>query len=356
MSDSDSGARATPVPATYAAAGVDIAAGDEAVDRIKRVVASTSRPEVLGRIGGFGGAFSFDTARYERPVLVASTDGVGTKAAVAHAAARYDTIGIDLVAMCVDDIVCVGAEPLFLLDYVVTAKLVPEQMEALVSGVAEGCRRAGCALLGGEMAEHPGSMGPGAFDLAGFAVGVVERQRMLGPEHVRAGDALVALWSPGLRSNGYTLARHVLLERAGRSLADPAYEGASQTLADELLRPSVIYAPAVLAATAVAEVHSIAHITGGGISQNLARAIPSDCDAVVERSGIDVPRIFGEIERLGDVERSEMERVFNLGIGMILVLDAGSVPVAIAALEAAGCRAFPTGRVTEGTGRARVEE
>ena len=341
-------------PATYAAAGVDIAAGEEAVERIRRAVASTTRPEVLGQIGGFGGAFSFDPARYAHPVLVASTDGVGTKAAVAHAASRYDTIGIDLVAMCVDDIVCVGAEPLFLLDYVVTGKLVPEQMEALVCGVAEGCRRAGCALLGGEMAEHAGAMGPGegAFDLAGFAVGAVDRDHMLGPERVSAGDVLVAVGSPGLRSTGYSLARHVLLERAGRSLDDPAYDGADHTLADELLRPSVVYAPAVLAAAKAAEVHAAAHITGGGISQNLARAIPSGCDAVVDRSGIEVPRVFGEIQRLGDVDPAEMERVFNLGIGMILVVERESVAEVIAAAEASGCEAVPAGHVVEGTGRA----
>jgi len=354
VSESDAGAQRPPAPATYAASGVDIAAGDEAVRRIKVAVASTSRPEVLGGIGGFGGAFSFDPTRYENPVLVSSTDGVGTKASVAHAAARYDTIGIDLVAMCVDDIVCVGAEPLFLLDYVVTGKLVPEQMEALVSGVAEGCRQAGCALLGGEMAEHAGSMGPGAFDLAGFAVGAVDRASMLGPERVVAGDALVALFSPGLRSNGYTLARHVLLERAGLSLDDPAYEGAGHSLADELLRPSVIYAPAVLTAAKVAEVHAAAHVTGGGLLQNLTRVLPPDCDAVVDRSGIEVPPIFSEVQRLGDVDPSEMERVFNLGIGMMLVVEPGSVPEAIAALESAGCLAAQAGRVTEGSGRAHL--
>ena len=267
---------------TYAGAGVDIAAGDSAVARIGALVASTARPEVLGGIGGFGGSFAFDPARFRQPVLVSSTDGVGTKSYVASAAARYDTIGIDLVAMCVDDIVCVGAEPLFLLDYITTGKLDPDQMEQLVSGVAAGCRAAGAALLGGEMAEHPGALPPGEFDLAGFTVGVVERDAMLGPDRVAVGDVLVGLVSPGLRCNGYTLARHVLLERAGLGLEDPAWAGASHTLADELLKPSVVYAPAVRAALAApgshatlgGTVHAAAHITGGGIPGNLERVLP----------------------------------------------------------------------------------
>jgi phosphoribosylformylglycinamidine cyclo-ligase len=334
---------------------VDIAAGEAAVERIKEVVASTARPEVLGRIGGFAGAFAFDPARYDRPVLVASTDGVGTKALVAQAAGRYDTIGVDLVAALVDDLVCVGAEPLFLLDYVATAKLDPEQMEQLVAGVAHGCREAGCALLGGEMAEHAGATGPGGFDLAGFAVGAVDQDSMLGPDRVAAGDVLIGLASSGLRTNGYTLARHVLFERAGRSLGDRAYEGAKHSLGDELLRPSVIYAPAVLAALSVAEVHAAAHVTGGGISQNLARALPATCDAVVQRSGFDTPRIFSEIQRLGDVDDDEMARVFNLGIGMLLLVSPGSVDEALGAVKGAGCRASVAGRVVEGAGRVQLE-
>jgi phosphoribosylformylglycinamidine cyclo-ligase len=344
-----------PGRTTYASAGVDIAAGGEAVDRIRAAVASTSRPEVIGGIGGFGGAFAFPSERFAEPVLVSSTDGVGTKALVAHAAARYDTIGIDLVAMCVDDLVCVGAEPLFLLDYVVVPKLVPEQMEQLVGGVAEGCRQAGCALLGGEMAEHPSSMDEGAFDLAGFAVGVVERDSMLGPERVREGDALVGLLSPGLRSNGYTLARHVLLERAGLALDAPAYPGHSRSLADELLLPSVIYAPAVLEAVAAGYVHAAAHITGGGIVHNLARAMPEDCDAVVERSSVAVPRIFEEISRLGDVDEEEMARVFNLGLGMVLVVAEESAGACAAAIERKGRSAAVVGQVVKGVGSVRME-
>lgn len=343
-------------PATYAGAGVDIAAGDRAVDRIRRLVASTARPEVLGGIGGFGGCFAFDPTRYARPVLVSSTDGVGTKAAVAYATGRYDTIGVDLVAMCVDDLVCLGAEPLFLLDYVVTGKLDPDQMEQIVAGVADGCRQAGCALLGGEMAEHPGAMPPGEFDLAGFAVGVVERDDMLGPERVTVGDTLIGLPSPGLRSNGYTLARHVLLERAGLHLDDPAWPGATTTVADELLRPSVVYAPAVLAAGVAAEVHAAAHVTGGGLPGNVARVLPSGCDAAIDRDSFEIPPIFGEIQRLGAVTDHEMARVFNLGVGMVLVVADGAVDDALAAVAGAGQRGRVIGRVVPGTGRVRLGE
>ncbi|HUY21628.1 MAG TPA: phosphoribosylformylglycinamidine cyclo-ligase [Acidimicrobiales bacterium] len=342
--------------ATYAAAGVDIGAGDAAVARIRDLVASTARPEVVGGIGGFGGSFALDPARYRAPVLVSSTDGVGTKSLVAAAAGRYDTIGVDLVAMCVDDIVCVGAEPLFLLDYVTTGKLDPDQMEQLVAGVADGCRQAGCALLGGEMAEHPGSLPPGEFDLAGFTVGVVERDRMLGAHRVVAGDVLVGLRSPGVRCNGYSLARHVLLERAGLDLLGPAWEGADHTLADELLRPSVVYAPAVMAAVGGTEVHAAAHITGGGIPGNLARVLPEHCDAVVDRRAWEEPRVFAEIRRLGDVDEGEMARVFNLGIGMVLALPEASVAAALGALAGAGRPAVVIGRVTDGAGRVRMGE
>lgn len=343
--------------ATYAGAGVDIAAGDSAVARIRDLVASTSRPEVLGGIGGFGGSFAFDTTRYRQPVLVSSTDGVGTKSYVAAAAGRYDTIGIDLVAMCVDDIVCVGAEPLFLLDYITAGKIDPDQMEQLVAGVATGCRTAGCALLGGEMAEHPNSLPPGEFDLAGFTVGVVERDAMLGADRVEVGDALVGLLSPGLRCNGYTLARHVLLERAGLGLDDPAWSGADHSVGDELLRPSVVYAPAVRAALAVSDihtVHAIAHITGGGMPGNLDRVLPAGADAVVDRGAWEEPEVFGEIRRLGDVDDAEMASVFNLGIGMVLVVDAAGAHGVVDALGAAGCPAVVIGRVTEGSGRVQM--
>jgi len=344
-------------PATYKGAGVDIAAGDEAVDRIRAVVASTARPEVLGGIGGFGGMFAFDPARYRRPVLVSSTDGVGTKALVAAATGRYDTIGIDLVAMCVDDVVCTGAEPLFLLDYVATGAVDPVSMEQLVSGVADGCRQAGCALLGGEMAEHAGAMPAGHFDLAGFAVGVVEHDAMLGPERVRSGDVLLGLASPGLRCNGYTLARHVLLERAALALDAPAWEGAAHSVADELLQPSVIYTPVVLEALRRAgegAVHAVAHITGGGIPGNLRRVLSPKVDAVIRRGSWEQPRVFDEIRRLGHVAEDEMTGVFNLGLGMIVVVDPRGVDAVTAAAAAADVPVSTIGEVVPGEGDVRM--
>jgi phosphoribosylformylglycinamidine cyclo-ligase len=341
---------ATAPPATYAGAGVDIDAGERAVDLIRPLVAATLRPEVLGGLGGFGGLFALDTARYRQPVLVAGTDGVGTKALVAQATGRLDTIGIDLVAMCVDDLVCQGAEPLFLLDYVSTGAVEPRAMADLVAGVAEGCRQVGATLLGGEMAEHPGVMKPGEFDLVGFAVGVVEREDMLGPSRVKPGDVLIGLPSPGLRCNGYTLARHVLLERAGLSLDAPAWAGSSTSLADELLRPSVIYTPAVRAAIDASEVHSVAHITGGGFEGNLPRALPDGARAVLDRDTWTVPPIFGEIRRLGQVTDEEMARVFNLGVGLVMVVGADGVLDALDALSGAGVDGMVVGRVEAGHG------
>jgi phosphoribosylformylglycinamidine cyclo-ligase len=329
--------------ATYAAAGVDIAAGDAAVERMRSMVAG---------IGGFGGQFPLDIARFTKPVLVASTDGVGTKLLVARATGRYETVGLDLVAMCVDDLVCVGAEPLFMLDYVATGKVDPERIATVVGGVAEGCRLAGCALIGGETAEHAGVMAPDELDLAGFAVGAVEDGTQLGSERVRAGDVVIGLPSPGLRSNGYTLARHILLERAGLDLGDPAWEGADVTVADELLRPSVIYAPAVLAARAAAggALHACAHITGGGIVGNLPRVLPDGHGAVLRRSAWEEPRIFEEIRRLGPVDEDEMDRVFNRGIGMVLVVDPSGIDAVLAALTAEGRPGTVIGEVAAGSG------
>jgi len=343
-----------PAPATYAGAGVDIDAGERAVDLIKPLVASTLRPEVLGGLGDFGGLFALDTGAYPHPVLVSGTDGVGTKALVAQATGRFGTIGIDLVAMCVDDLVCQGAEPLFVLDYISTGAVEPAPMSDLVAGVAEGCRQVGATLLGGEMAEHPGVMKPGEFDLVGFAVGVVERSRILGSTHVRPGDALIGLHSPGLRCNGYSLARHVLLERAALPLDGPAWPGAEVSLADELLRPSVIYTPAVRAAIGATlvdgadGVHAVAHITGGGFAGNVPRVLPEGLRAVIDRSTWEVPAIFTEIRRLGRVDDDEMARVFNLGVGMIVVVDPDQAARALDALHGAGLGASVIGHVAPG--------
>lgn len=339
---------------TYVGAGVDIAAGEEAVERIKRHVRSTFRAEVIGDIGGFGGLFAFPQHRFRNPVLVSSTDGVGTKALVAQAVGQFETIGIDLVAMCVDDLVCQGAEPLFFLDYIAVGKLDPDHIDQLVAGVAAGCRTAGCALIGGEMAEHPGAMEPGEFDLVGFAVGVAEREQLVTGARVQAGDVLIGLPSPGLRSNGYSLARKVLLERAGMTLGGPAFNGAHHSLAEELLTPSVIYAPAVLAVEKVVDVHAAAHITGGGLPGNLTRVLPERVDAVVDRTTWDVPRIFSEIQRHGAVTDEEMAKVFNLGIGMVVVVPPGDAYRAIDVLRSHGHAAREVGVVEPGQGRVRI--
>lgn len=334
--------------ATYEAAGVSIDAGEEAVRRIGDLVRSTTRPEVIGGIGGFGGLFALG-GRFNDPVLVSTTDGVGTKAMVATTMGRYDTIGIDLVAMCVDDLVCQGAEPLFFLDYISIGKLDPDHVTALVSGVAEGCRQAGCALVGGEMAEHPGAMQPGEFDLVGFAVGAVERGAVIDGSKVAPGDVLVALPSPGLRSNGYSLARHVLFDIAGRSVDDPAWDGPdAPSVGEELLRPSVIYAPAVSGLIGEVEVHAVAHITGGGLAGNLVRVLPEGTGAVVDSSTWEPPRIFGEIQRLGEVDDEEMAKVFNLGIGMVIAVPAEAVSSALTVLAGAGHRAHPVGEIVAG--------
>jgi phosphoribosylformylglycinamidine cyclo-ligase len=335
---------------TYADAGVSIEAGDSFVERIKASVESTYRPGVLGGIGGFGGLFTLDQLKYEQPVLVASADGVGTKLEVARLAGRYDTVGIDLVAMLVDDLVCVGAEPLFVLDYVAVGSLNPAQLEVLVAGIAEGCRQAGAALLGGETAEHGGVMKPDDLDVAGFAVGVVESRDVLSAERVREGDVLVGFHSPGLRSNGYTLAREILVRDAA-SLAEPAYVGASRTLGDELLLPSVIYAPCVIALRRElgASLHAVAHVTGGGIVGNVVRLLPDGLDAVIDMESFETPEIFFEIQRRGPVASEEMVRVFNCGLGMVVALDASAVAAAITLARANGVNAFIVGEVRAGT-------
>lgn len=336
---------------TYESAGVSIDAGEAAVDAIKADVRSTYRPEVLGDIGGFGGLFRLDTDAYEEPILVSSTDGVGTKAQVARAMGRLDTIGIDLVAMCVDDLVCQGAEPLFFLDYVSVGKLDPPSVAQIVKGVAEGCRQAGCALIGGEMAEHAGVMAADDFDLVGFSVGVVERGRMLDPADVTVGDVLIGLHSPGLRSNGYTLARRLMFDVAGRGVDDPAWdEPGAPTVGEVMLEPSVIYARSIVDLLATTEVHAVAHITGGGLPGNLNRVIGDDMDAVVDPDSWEQPRVFTELQRIGRVDTDEMRRVFNLGIGMVVVVPETSVRAATSLLEDRGHGPRIIGRIVEGSG------
>jgi phosphoribosylformylglycinamidine cyclo-ligase len=338
-----------PPGLTYAASGVDIAAGDEAVSAMKELVHSTYRPEVVGDIGGFGGLFRVP-AGYRSPILVAATDGVGTKLAVAQAMGKLDTVGLDLVAMCVDDLVCQGAEPLFFLDYQAHGELSPAEVVEIMKGIAEGCRQAGCAILGGELAAHPGLLGPGEFDLAGFAVGIVEEDRILDGRSVAAGDALVGLLSPGLRSNGYSLARSALLGVAGRRLDEAAWPGATRSLGEELLEPSVIYAPAVMALLGALgpSVHAVAHITGGGLEGNLPRVLPAGLGAVARRGSWPVPPIFGEVQRAGQVSDEEMARVFNLGLGMVAVVAPDRVVEATSVLTRSGVGVAVIGEVVAG--------
>ena len=341
---------------TYASSGVDIDAADAAVEAIRDLVASTAeQPGVIGGIGGFGGLFEVPPG-YRRPVLVSSTDGVGTKLAVATATGRFDTIGLDLVAMVVDDLVCCGARPLFFLDYQLLGRVDPEQVRQVLRGIADGCRQAGCAILGGELAEHPGLIQPGEIDIAGFAVGIVERDEIIdGPARTTEGDVLIGLPSPGLRSNGYSLARKALLERAGRSLSDPAWPGAGPwTLADELLRPSVIYTPAILRLLDRVAVHAVAHITGGGLPGNVPRVLDRGLDAVFDRDAWETPRIFSEIQSAGGVSDEEMARVFNLGLGMVVAVGPGDEEAAVAALSESGVAARGVGRLVAGSGGVHI--
>ena len=269
---------------------------------------------------------------------------------VAHGAGRFDTIGIDLVAMCVDDLVCVGAEPLLFLDYISVGQLDPDQIEALVSGVADGCRQAGCSLVGGEMAEHPGAMAAGEFDLVGFAVGVVERSKAIDGSQLAPGDVLIALPSPGLRSNGYSLARRLYFEVAGRSLDDPAWDGAATSVADELLVPSVIYAPTVRALAAATNVSGVVHVTGGGIPGNVPRILNDGVDAAIDQTTWEPPRVFGELQQIGNVSDAEMSAVFNMGVGMIVAVPEAEADTALTVAAEGGHQARIIGEIRPGTG------
>lgn len=308
---------------SYRTAGVDIDAGERAVDLMRSSVKRASRPEVLGGLGGFAGLFHLDLGQYPDPVLASSTDGVGTKIAIAQSLDRHDTIGIDLVAMVIDDVVVVGAEPLFLSDYIAIGKVHPERIASIVAGIAEGCVQAGCALVGGETAEHPGLMGADEYDLAGTGVGVVNADAVLGAPLVQAGDTLIALGSSGLHANGFSLVRHVLLEQAGLPLtATPAQLG-GRTLGDELLTPTRIYARDCLALAVGADVHAFAHVTGGGLASNLARVLPTGLSATVDRSTWAPQPVFDLVATTGGITRAELEVAFNLGVGMVVVVASG---------------------------------
>ena len=330
-------------------------AGDEFVDRISPLVRSTFRPEVLTDIGGFGGLFRLQAHRYAEPVLVSGTDGVGTKLKIAFLTDRHDTVGIDLVAMCVNDIVVSGAEPLFFLDYFATGKLAVPKAEAVLKGIAEGCRQAGCALIGGETAEMPSFYAEGEYDLAGFAVGVVDRPKIIDGRSIVPGDVLIGLASTGLHSNGYSLARRVLLDQAQLSMTSRLPE-LDRPLGEVLLTPTRIYTKQVLTLIQNCPIKGIAHITGGGITENLPRVFPAGIGAQVQRSAWSVPPIFQAIARLGQVERAEMYRVFNMGIGMILVVPASDALTVIARARALSDQAYQIGTIVASTGDSPLVE
>ncbi|CAB0708353.1 phosphoribosylformylglycinamidine cyclo-ligase [Corynebacterium diphtheriae] len=332
---------------SYAAAGVDIEAGDKAVELFAPLAKKATRPEVRGGLGGFAGLFAL--GKYRKPLLAAGSDGVGTKLAIAQAMDKHDTIGIDLVAMCVDDLVVCGAEPLFLQDYIAIGKVVPEHVAQIVSGIAEGCIQAGCALLGGETAEHPGVMEPEHYDVSATAVGVVEADEVLGPDRVRNGDVVIAMASSGLHSNGYSLARHVLLDKAGLPL-DGHMEEFDRTLGEELLEPTKIYTKDCLALADECEVHTFCHVTGGGLAGNLARVIPEGLTAELSRATWTPGQIFRTIETIGQVPQVEMEKTFNIGVGMVAVVAPKDRDRALAILTARHIDAWELGtvRATEG--------
>ena len=344
---------------TYADAGVDVDEGARAVDAIKAAVATTTRPEVIGGLGGFGSCFSAAALKdMEEPVLVSGTDGVGTKLAIAQLLNRHNTVGEDLVAMCVDDIVPMGAEPLFFLDYVAVGKLKAEAVAEIVGGIAEGCRKSGCALVGGEMAEHPGVMNPDDYDLAGFVVGVVDKPKILGPEKVSEGDIILGLPSSGIHSNGYSLVRKVAIEgKSVEELNQPLEELGGESLADAVLRPTTIYAGGLLAALrAGAPIKAMAHITGGGITENLNRALPSHLDAEVDRGGEagpawDIPPVISYVSNAANLSLDEQYRTFNMGVGMALIVDMDDVDDVAEALSDQGFEPFVMGQIIPGTGK-----
>lgn len=351
-------------PITYADAGVDVEAGDRAVELMKASVKATHSPAVVGGVGGFAGMYDASALlKYKRPLLASSTDGVGTKVAIAQAMDKHDTIGFDLVGMVVDDIVVVGAEPLVMTDYIACGKVVPERIAAIVSGIAEGCRLAGTSLVGGETAEHPGLLGPDEYDVAGAATGVVEAEAMLGPERVKAGDRVIAMASSGIHSNGYSLVRRVI-HAAGWDLNREVTE-LGRTLGEELLEPTRVYAGDCLSLMRTlntepespeAPLRGFSHVTGGGLAANLARVLPTGLAATVDRGTWELPPIFSLISQLGKVPQDDLERTLNVGVGMVAIVAPDAAADAIAHLNARGLQAWDMGEVTELTDEIRADE
>ncbi|RNL60413.1 phosphoribosylformylglycinamidine cyclo-ligase [Nocardioides marmoriginsengisoli] len=331
---------------TYEAAGVSIEAGDRAVELMKVSIEKARRPEMLGGIGGFAGLFDASALKgYAQPILATSTDGVGTKVAIAQALDKHDTIGFDLVGMVVDDLVVCGAEPLFMTDYIATGKVVPERIAAIVQGIADACVEAGCALSGGETAEHPGLLGPDEYDVAGAATGVVDAANLLGSNLVRPGDVVIAMASSGLHSNGYSLVRHVLLNQAKRSLTEHV-DDLGRTLGEELLEPTRIYAKACLDLARRTGTHAMSHITGGGLAANLERVLPDDVTVTLDRTTWELPAVFSLVAETGGVERADLEKTLNCGVGMVSLTPADEADAAIAVLAEHGIPAWVAGSVS----------
>jgi phosphoribosylformylglycinamidine cyclo-ligase len=340
----------------YAEAGVNIQAADTAIELMKGWIDKARRPEMIGGLGGFAGLFDASAlTRYQRPLLATSTDGVGTKVAIAQAMDVHDTIGIDLVGMVVDDLVVCGAEPLFMTDYIATGRVDPEKIAAIVKGIAEGCVLAGCALIGGETAEHPGLLGPDDYDVAGATTGVVEADKLLGPGRVRPGDVVIAMEASGLHSNGYSLVRHVLLEKGGLAL-DGHHDELGRTLGEELLEPTRIYAKACLALADRTRTHAMSHVTGGGLAANLERVMPVELSATLDRSSWTPQPIFDLVRRVGGVPQPDLEATLNCGVGMVSLTDPEDVDAAIAVLAEHGVRAWVAGEVGAAKGRGGAVE
>ena len=338
--------------ASYAAAGVNIEAGYEGVRLMKKHVERTNIPGVVSGIGGFGGLFAPDLAGMAEPILVSGTDGVGTKQRIAQLMDKHDTVGIDCVAMCVNDIICCGAKPLFFLDYIAIGKNEPEKVASLVAGVAEGCVQAGCALIGGETAEHPGTMSAEDYDLAGFSVGVVDKAKILDPQSVQPGDVLLALPSSGVHSNGYSLVRKVFdVEHANLGRFVPEL---GKSLGEALLTPTRIYVKPVLAALEAAEVHALSHITGGGFYENIPRSLPEGLCAKIDKAAIRSPAIFDLIQKLGSIPERDMFNTFNMGVGMSMAVSPATADRALELLRAQGVEAYVMGEIIRGEERIRL--
>lgn len=333
----------------YKQAGVDIEAGYEAVSRMKKHVAKTVRPEVMGGLGSFGGMFDLSKVNVKEPVLVSGTDGVGTKLMLAFMMDKHDTIGIDAVAMCVNDIVVQGAEPLYFLDYIACGKAQPEKIEQIVKGIADGCEQAGCALIGGETAEMPGMYSEDEYDLAGFSVGVADKSKLVTGASIKPGDVLIGLSSSGIHSNGYSLVRKVLLEEGGLDLHE-TYGKIGRTLGEELLQPTKIYVKSLLKALEKFEVKGMSHITGGGFIENIPRMLPEGVGAEIDYGSWPIPPIFDLLQETGNLNREEMFNIFNMGIGMVLAINEADIHELLQLLEEQGEKAFIIGRIKEGNG------